>query len=56
MKIKKWYIVMERNDGITEELKMAELPNFIAIDIQQYINEVEAHRNEFALQQQMEAL
>jgi hypothetical protein len=56
MKFKKWYIVMERNDGITEQLNVGEMPSFIASDIQQYINEIEIHRNEFELQKQMEAI
>jgi uncharacterized protein (DUF433 family) len=56
MKVKKWYVVMERSDGITEELNVADLPNFIATDIQQYINEVETYRNEVELQKQMEAV
>jgi hypothetical protein len=56
MKIKKWYVVMERSDGITEELKEADLPNFIANDLKQYITEIEIYRNEVALQNKMEAL
>lgn len=56
MKVKKWYVVMERDDGITEQLNVADLPNFIANDVQQYINEVETYRNEVELQQQMEAV
>ncbi len=56
MIVKKWYVVMERSDGITEKLNGADLPNFIASDIQQYINEVEISRNEFELQQKMEAV
>ena len=46
MKIKKWYVAVERDDGITEQLDSANLPSNVANFLEQYMVEVEQYRNE----------
>ena len=46
IKINKWYVVIERNDGEIEHLYGGDLPSFMTYDMEQYMAEIEQSRNE----------
>lgn len=46
MKIKKWYVVVERDDGKVERLYKEDLLSDMAFYMGQFIAEVEQSRNE----------
>jgi hypothetical protein len=49
IKIEKWYVVLERNDGKVEHLYKDDLVSDIPFYMEQYIKEIEQSRNEEAV-------
>lgn len=50
MKINKWYVVAEQDDGTTKQLYSADLPSNVANFLEQYMGEVEQCITELELE------
>jgi hypothetical protein len=56
MKINRWYVVAEQDDGTTKQLYSADLPSNVVNFLEQYMGEVEQCITELERGKQREAI